>query len=134
MFFPETGKVLIMHSIKLTVLSLALGSSMTLAGECVQPPAPTLPDGAKAAMEDMLAGQKAVKTFQAANLEYMGCLEKEFNAAEAAALEGSEEEKTTAQATYQKSVDAYNAAVSKEEEVAGQFDTEIREYKAANPG
>jgi hypothetical protein len=46
----------------------------------------------------------------------------------------SDEEKAAAQETYQKGVDAYNAAVSKEEEVAGQFNTEIREYKAANPG
>ena len=37
-----------------------------------------------------------------------------------AALKGLEEE--------------YNSAVSKEEDVAGQFNTEIREYKAANPG
>jgi hypothetical protein len=65
----------------------------------------------------------------------MGCLEKEFTAAEAAVLEGtSDEDKEAAQATYQKAIDAYNAAVSKEEEVAGQFNTEIREYKAANPG
>ena len=122
-----------MKTIKLTVLGLALGSTVSLAGECVQPAAPELPDGAKAAMEDMLAGQQAVKAFQSTNLEYMACLEKEFTAAEAATLEGSDEEKKASQAIYQKSVDAYNAAVSQEEEIAGQFNTEIREYKAANP-
>ena len=80
-------------------------------------------------------GQKAVKAFQTANLEYMGCLEKTFTAAEAEALESdSEEAKKASQAIYQEAVDAYNAAVSKEEEIAGQFNTEIREYKAANPG
>ena len=35
---------------------------------------------------------------------------------------------------HQEGVDAYNAAVSAEEDVAGRFNTEIREYKAANPG
>ena len=65
----------------------------------------------------------------------MGCLEKEFTAAEAPALEStSEDDKQAAQASYQEAVDAYNAAVSQEEEVAGQFNTQIREDKAANPG
>ena len=124
-----------MKTIQYTVLALALGSSASMANDCSGPDAPSLPDGATASMEDMLAGQKAVKAYQAANLEYMGCLEKAFTAAEAAALEStSEEGKKTAQDTYQKAVDAYNAAVSQEEEIAGQFNTEIREYKAANPG
>ena len=42
--------------------------------------------------------------------------------------------KDEATAAYNKAVEMYNAAVSAEEEVAGQFNTEIREYKAANPG
>ena len=124
-----------MKTIRLAALALALGSSAGMAGDCSGPQPPSLPDGATASMEEMLAGQKAVKEYQAANLEYMGCLEKEFTAAETAALNSSsEEDKEAAQATYQKAVDAYNAAVSKEEEIAGQFNTEIREYKAANPG
>jgi hypothetical protein len=124
-----------MKTIQLTILALALGSPAGMAGDCSGPQAPSLPDGATASMEDMLAGQKAVKEYQAANLEYMGCLEKAFTAAEAAALEStSEDEKKAAQDNYQNAVDAYNAAVSQEEEIAGQFNTEIREYKAANPG
>lgn len=122
-----------MHSIKLAVLGLALGSTVAFAGECVQPEAPTMPDGASASMEDMLNGQKSVKTFQTTNMDYMKCLEQEFTAAEPATLEGSDEEKQAAKAIYSKAVDAYNAAVSKEEEVAGQFNTAIRAYKAANP-
>ena len=110
-----------MKTIQCALLALALGSSAGMAGDCNGPQPPSLPDGATASMEDMLAGQKAVKEFQAANLEYMGCLEKAFTAAEAAALEESSEDgKKAAQATYQKAVDDYNAAVSKEEEVAGQ--------------
>ena len=83
----------------------------------------------------MLAGQKAVKTFQAANVAYMKCLEEGFTAAEEVAKNGTtDEEKAAAQAEYTQGIDAYNDAVSKEEEVAGQFNVEIREYKAANPG
>ncbi len=123
-----------MNRIKLSALGLALLSSASFAGDCKQPAAPELPDGTKSSMEQMLEGQKAVKAFQTANLEYMGCLEKEFTAAEAASKEGSDEEKAAAMEKHGKAVDAYNAAVSKEEEVAGEFNTQIRAYKAANPG
>ena len=123
-----------MHKIKFVLLALMLGSSAGMAGDCNAPEAPSLPDGSTASMEEMLAGQKAVKEVQAANLEYMGCVEKEISAAEEAALKASEDEKEAAQAAHQKAMDTYNSAVSKEEEVAGQFNTEIREYKAANPG
>lgn len=119
---------------KLSVaLALVLGSSVTLA-ECAKPAKPVLPDGATSSMEDMIAGQTAVKSFQAANIEYMACLEKIFTEAEAAALEGTDEEKAAASKAYEESLTEYNNAVSVEEEVAGQFNTEIREYKAANPG
>ena len=119
-----------MKAIKYTALALAMGSASALAGDCTPPEAPALPDGATSTMEQMLEGQKAVKAFQAANLDYMKCLEPSLTAAEAALKEGEE----GAAETYQAVQDSYNAAVSAEEEVAGQFNTEIREYKAANPG
>ncbi|MEH6580601.1 MAG: hypothetical protein V7754_01605 [Halioglobus sp.] len=114
-------------------LSLVLGSPLGIA-ECVGPEAPSLPDGTSSTMQDMIAGQTAVKEFQAANIEYMGCLEKVIAAAEAAGQEGSDEDKAAAEAAFTEANNEYNSAVSKEEEVAGQFNTEIREYKAANPG
>ena len=85
-------------------------------------------------MEQLLEGPKAVKAFQSANIEYMTCVEKAMADAEAAAAKGgSDDEKAAAQARYEQAVDTYNTAVSKEEQVAEQFNTEIREYKAANP-
>lgn len=120
---------------KLTVLAAGLlFTAGAAADDCTAPEAPALPNGETSTMEDMLGGQKAVKAFQAANLEYMSCLETRFTAAQEAAKSGSDEEKSAAQATYTEAMDAYNAAVTKEEEVAGQFNAEIREYKAANPG
>jgi len=123
-----------MNSIRNTVLGLVLVSPFSMASDCTAPDTPQLPNGATSTMEQMLGGQKAVKTFQTANLEYMACLEENLKATEEAAKAASDEEKETAQATYDQAVETYNAAVSKEEEVAGQFNTEIREYKAANPG
>jgi hypothetical protein len=110
-----------------------LFAASAVAEDCTAPAAPSLPDGGSSTMEQMLEGQQAVKAFQAANLEYMTCLEERFTAAEQAAKEGSDDEKAAAQEQYNEAMNAYNAAVTKEEEVAGQFNTEIREYKAANP-
>ncbi len=112
------------------LLSLALGSGTALAADCTAPEPPELPDGATSNMEQMLAGQKAVKAYQALNMDYMKCLEPALAAAEAE-LEGGAE---GAAEKYKQIEEAYNAAVSAEEAVAGQFNTEIREYKAANPG
>jgi len=121
-----------MNKIKLALLALtlSLGSTVSIAGDCVPPQAPTVPDGAAATMEQMLAGQKAVKTFQTANIEYMACLEPQIAAAQAEVEAGSED----ALAATKELEERYNDAVSVEEAVAGQFNTEIRAYKAANPG
>lgn len=119
------------HYLKLAVLGFSLGAAGHVAAECVAPETPTMPDGSSATMEEMLAGQKAVKAFQAANLEYMTCLDPLI----AAATEKATGEAATAEdiAAVKSLEEQYNAAVSSEEELAGQFNTEIREYKAANP-
>jgi hypothetical protein len=117
-----------MNKTTLVAASLTLFSSIAMA-DCTAPDQPVLPDGAQATMEAMLAGQKAVKSFQTSNIEYMKCLEGIIAEAEKTLKEASDADKKS----YTDMVDAYNSAVSKEEEVAGQFNTEIREYKAANP-
>jgi hypothetical protein len=120
-----------MNYLKLAMIGLALGTANTVAAECTAPDVPDVADGATATMEQMMAGQKAVKEFQATNLNYMSCLDPLIEAAKTAATEdgASDADKATVKALE----DQYNAAVSREEEVAGQFNTEIREYKAANP-
>jgi hypothetical protein len=123
-----------MNLINVTALSLILGSSMANAADCVNPDAPSIPDGASSTMEQMIAGQKAVKAFQSANIEYMSCLEIRINEAEAsfaAATNGAEKE--ASKKVSSDSADAYNQAVSAEESVAGAFNSAIRDYKAANP-
>ena len=120
---------------KVSALVLLLGSGLALGDDCAPPEAPALPEGATSTMEQMLEGQKAVKTFQAANLDYMKCLEPGIEAAktdaEAAIEKGAGEDE--AKAKYLAAQDAYNAAVSAEEEVAGKFNQAVRDYKAANP-
>ena len=119
-----------MKNLKFAVLGLALGSTVSMAQDCVAPDTPQIPEGDEASLEQMIAAQKAIKAFQGANLAYMGCLEPELNAAAEAATAGEEE----AARRYESIQEAYNAAVSAEEDVAGKFNAEIRDYKAANPG
>jgi glycine cleavage system pyridoxal-binding protein P len=105
-----------------------------MAQDCVAPAAPEITEGQSATLEQMLAAQKSVMEFQAANLAYMSCLEPQLTAAEAAAKAATDATREQAVKDYQVIQDTYNAAVSKQEEVAGKFNTEIRDYKAANPG
>jgi len=119
------------NSIKLALIGLALASAASIADECTAPTLPTLPDGATASLEQMLAGQKAVKDYQAANTEYRTCLEPQVSAAEVAASGDSPGPEL--QETLKQLNDEYNASVSKEEELAIMFNTELHEYKEANP-
>jgi len=119
------------NSIKLALIGLALASAASIADECTAPTLPTLPDGATASLEQMLAGQKAVKDYQAANTEYRTCLEPQVSAAEVAAAGDSPGPEL--QETLKQLNDEYNASVSKEEELAIMFNTELHKYKEANP-
>ncbi|MFK8042649.1 MAG: hypothetical protein AB8B76_09925 [Congregibacter sp.] len=125
--------------LRVAALSICLGgtlatSTAALAQDmCQQPTQPEALDGSAASMEAMLAGQKAVKAFQASNMEYMQCLEAKSATAEADAKNLQDgDAQALARADYAKSIDAYNAAVSAEEEVAEAFNVALRAYKAAN--
>lgn len=120
-----------MNYIKLALISLTLGSAVSIADDCTAPATPTMPDGATATMEQMLAGQKAVKEYQAANTNYRACLDPLVNAAQVAAAGDSPGPELT-NALSQLN-DDYNASVSSEEAVADGFNAALRAYKKANP-
>ena len=96
---------------------------------CDVPVAPPTPDGGSATLEDMIAAQGEVKAFQAANAEYLTGVDEKMVAEKAAIDEGDD----GAQERYALAAADYNAAVSREEQVAADFNTAIRAYKAANP-
>jgi hypothetical protein len=113
--------------------SIALSVQAFAAADCEAPDQPTMPDGATATMEEMLAGQQAVKAFQTENMQYMQCLEALYTAAEGKAKAAKDKSvRDAAEAQYRESIEAYNTAVSVEEEVAGAFNIALRAYKAAN--
>lgn len=120
------------NAIKLALAGLVLGGSASVAAECTAPTTPSMPDGASASMEQMLEGQAAVKAYQAGNTEYRACLDPLIAEAEVAARgETPDESAVEALKTLN---EQYNASVSSEEELASQFNTALKAYKAANPG
>mgnify|MGYP006076878341 CR=1 FL=1 len=111
-----------------TFIALLAGATLVNAA-CDTPAVPSAPDGSTATLDEMIAGQQAVKAFQAEAQEYRICLDEEMLISKAAAGEGDSEAKED----YKAQTDAYNASVSAEESVAGAFNSAIGAYKAANP-
>ena len=109
-------------------LLLTLLAGPAVAKDCIMPEVPEIPDGSTATMEEMIAGQSAVKAFQAAVADYRGW-DGRMEALPAAVEEGDPD----AAPAYQAATDAYNKSVTVEEQVAEQFNQSIRAYKAANP-
>jgi len=102
--------------------------------DCVYPQAPqSLPNGAKAAKDDMLAAQAQVKEYSAAVQEiYLPCLEKE-KADYLAALDNMDPQ-YTAKTTAIDDVHAkkHNAALDELQAIAGRWSEELKAYKAAS--
>ena len=111
---------------KIAFASFLLVGQAFLAGlvfaECEREAAPDLPDGASATMEEMVAGQGAVKAYVASSNSYLECMD-----AEMAAIP---EEETDARVA---ALESYNAAVDEQAAVAEGFNEQIRAFKAANP-
>lgn len=120
-----------MHVFKIALAALALSSAPIFAADCTAPSKPGAVDGTTASYDQMVAGQQAVKAFQADNTTYMACLDPMISAAgDAAKADGASKGDMAAVKELE---GLYNAAVSMEEEVAGEFNTALRAYKAANP-
>ena len=132
--------------IKKTLLLFVSLFSVSAIANCNMPSAPELPDGAVSTLEEMLAGQKSMKAFQAEIVQYRACLvgideeigddvsatqteiDAKLDELRQLALEGDE----AAKVSHEELLKSYNAAIDSEESIAGQFNIEIREYKAAN--
>ena len=108
----------IMWQILLAPVAALMFSS--LHAECAIPEPVSVPDGKTATEEEMLAGKAKVDQYMDNMYAYLDCLE-----AEEAALG---EELTDEQRAM--SVQLYNAGVDALEQMAAQFNAEVRAYKA----
>jgi hypothetical protein len=106
----------------------ALGAAPAFA-DCAYPPAPEkIPDGATATLEEMLAGQKAVKAYQTAINEYTACIDKDLDEQIAKAGEKLKPEQKTDMMRIE--AQKHNAAVDQAQAVADRFNEQVKVYKA----
>ena len=113
-----------MRSLTLTGAALAAAFAfISLASACENPALVSIPEGKGATLEQMLAAQAQVKTYQAKMAEYLACVDAE-----------SDSQGEKAPNEYKAlMVNRHNAAVAEMEGVAAAFNTQIKAYKTANP-
>lgn len=116
------------------LLFAAVLSSALIAGQaiaCDMPNKPSLPDGSKAEMAEMVAGQQAVKAYQKDLGGYRDCVNADIDKAEKAMKEAkSEDEKAALKAEHAAAIANFNKAVEMEEKIAGEFNLAIRAFNA----
>jgi hypothetical protein len=113
----------------LAFAAMAALSAGAASADCPYPPAPDkLPDGATATMQDMLAGQKAVGEYNKAINDYVGCIDKELDAAIAKAGDKikPEQKADMTRIANQK----HNAAIDQLQSVADRFNEQVKVFKA----
>jgi hypothetical protein len=93
------------------------------AAACENPTLVSIPEGKASTLEQMLAAQAQVKTYQAKMNQYLACIDAE-----------SDTQGEKAPNEYKAlMVNRHNAAVAEMEGVAAAFNDQIKAYKAANP-
>ena len=112
------------------LLPIAFAAATAAAyADCPYPQAPTkIPDGATAPLEDMVAGQKAVGSYQKAINDYTACIDKEL---EDAIAKGGDKLKPAQKADMQRvEAQKHNAAVDQLQAIADRFNEQVKVYKA----
>ena len=105
---------------------------------CMEPAAPTMPDGKTAARAEIIAAAGAAKEFVTKSDEYQACLNAEYETTVKAALEAVKaKDKSKAPVDAKKLNSEREAKISanqkKKEEVGLAYGTTAAAYKAANP-
>jgi predicted outer membrane protein len=110
------------------LFSLALVFVTPLALACDYPAPPkSLPDGATATKDEMLAGVKDISAYQERMTGYLSCIEADQIVALQAIAEDDKSSKSRSESNFDK---RYNAAVEEQTKAVEQFNLEIRTYKA----
>jgi hypothetical protein len=110
------------------LFSLALVFVTPLALACDYPaPLKSLPDGATATKEEMLAGVKDISAYQERMTGYLSCIEADQIVTLQAIAKDDKKGKSRSESNFDK---RYNAAVEEQTKAVEQFNLEIRTYKA----
>lgn len=112
-----------------SVMALSLSAMASYGSACDRPDKPTVPNGAEADMEQMIAGQTAVKEFVAAGNTFIECLEAEEKATSAGADKDDANAVAAAEAANAERVKVHNAVVDEMTTIAGEWKESMTAYK-----
>ena len=118
-----------MNKLTKTAIFVAMIFAAQGALACDYPQRVDVPNGASATKDDMIAGQKGVKTYMASMEEYLTCIEADEAAAVLGLGEGDDDTKRQREEMFNKK---YNAAVEEMNLVAEEFNVQVRAYKDRN--
>lgn len=110
-------------------VSILLVAQSALA--CDYPSRVLIPNGSTATKDDMLNGQRNVKTYVAAMEVYLECIVDQEKMAIGSLDDLEPEEEQQREDMMNKK---YNAAVDEMERIAAQFNAEVQAYKAKDDG
>lgn len=97
--------------------------------DCSYPPPPShLPDGNTATLNEMLAGQKAVQSYNEEMMAYLSCIKLERD--NAVAQSAGKLSKKQMQAVEAIEIQKHNAAVDQLHAVADQFNNQVKIFKS----
>ncbi len=100
----------------LKVLTLAAGMLLAghaMAADCAAPPAPTIPSGATASLDEMKAAQADMKKYMADADDFLKCLDFKHSA---------------------DADDKHNKVAEQMQKSASAFNEQLKAYKSAHPG
>ncbi|TLY73955.1 MAG: hypothetical protein E6K43_09765 [Gammaproteobacteria bacterium] len=114
------------------LFAMALTTALTAApvrADCPYPAAPDkLPNGSSATLEEMVAGQKAVRAYDKAINDYVSCIDHEL---EAAIAKGGDQLKPQQKADMQHvEAQKHNAAIDQLQSIADRFNEQVKVFKA----
>lgn len=109
-----------------TAIAATMIFAAPIALACEYPHRADVPDGTTATKEEMIAGQRGIKTYMSAMEEYLSCIETAEQETVAGTDDADEAGKQQRIEMYNKK---YNAAVDEMNLVAEQFNVQVRAYK-----
>ena len=118
-----------MNKMTKTALLVAMIFATQGALACDYPQRIDVPNGTTATKDDMIAGQKGVKSYMALMEEYLACIEADEAQAVLGLGDVDEDTKRQREEMFNKK---YNAAVEEMNLVAEEFNMQVRAYKDRN--
>jgi len=125
-FCPGLDKVEPMNRLIRTTVSVAILFATQGAFACDYPQRVDVPVGVTATKDDMISGQKGVKTYMASMEEYLACIEGDEAQAVLTMGDVDEDTKRQREEMFNKK---YNAAIEEMNLVAEEFNMQVRAYK-----